>query len=96
MRVKDRKNKQHFCAASTGVPPLEPPAPPASAQVVKSQKAQAQHDEWKRGAIVQARFTAESEAQSIAVERIGDLNIRGEHRIGRREYCAQQNCGPYR
>ena len=72
------------------------PAPAEAADVVQPEQAEAEQHERKGGAVVEAGLAGEGEAEPVAVARLGDLHVGGEHRVGRREDAAEQDRGAER
>ena len=72
------------------------PAPAEAAELVQAEQAEAEHHERKGGAVVEAGLAGEGEAQAVAVARLGDLHVGGEHRVGRRQDAAEQDRGAER
>ena len=67
------------------------PAPAAGAQVVQAEQAEAQHHERKSGAVVQAALAREAEAHTVAITRLAQLDIGGQHRVGGRKNRPEQD-----
>ena len=58
---------------------------------MQAEQAEAEQDERERGAVVEPGLAGQREAQPVAIGRLGDLHVGGEHRIGRREDAAEQD-----
>jgi hypothetical protein len=67
------------------------PAHAPVAERVQAQQTEAEHDEGKGGAIVEAAFSCQGDAKPAAVFRVGHLHVGGQHRVGGRQDGAQQH-----
>ncbi len=72
------------------------PAPAETAEVVVTEEPEPEHDEGEGGAVVESGLAGETEAEAVAILRIGDLDVRGEHGIGRGEDGAEEDGGAER
>jgi hypothetical protein len=69
---------------------------PDGPEVVEAEQAEAEHDEGEGGAVVHPGLAGQPEADGVAVARPLDLDVGGEHRVGRGEDGAEQDGRPQR
>ena len=63
---------------------------------MQPKQAQTQHHKRKRAAVIHAGFTRQGKAQLVAVVRVAGLHVRGQHGVGGRQDCPQQDACAHR
>jgi hypothetical protein len=90
----DHRAKQSANAETARQPPEDidgEPSPAGDSEIVQTKQTETEKDEREGGAVVQPALAGQAEAQQVTVSGLVDLDVRRQHRVGRRQNAPDQD-----